>query len=1282
MEVSPGFQFHGEPKLQLTPLLPIYFVTVGVTLLVALQTWQRRRTPGARQLTFLMVAAAIWAFADGMALASLDLQSKIAFSKVSHIGIQTVPVFFLLFVLSYTGHDKVLHSRWLHLIWVIPLLSLLAVFTNERHSLFWENVSLVQTSYGIEDDYIHGPLFWVSAANLYVLILVATVLLVRNAVSSVHQFRLQTVMILTATAIPWAANFVYLFDLIPWPWLDLTSVAFAASGVLLAWAILRLGLLRIVPVARAQLVERMSEGMVVIDTRGHIIDLNPAAASLLQIEHVSIGGPLYAAGEGGALLARNVGVACKEGACAEVLLPNGTTVEVRCSSLSALHGRLQGTLLVLHDITDRKRIETELRSSEERYRTLYTKTPAMLHSIDRKGRIISVTDFWLDQMGYGRSDVVGHQSTEFMTEVSERYAREQGLAEFFRAGIVSEVPYEFVRRDGTVIETLLSAVAERSLDGQVVRSLSVLQDVTERNRVWRSLQASEARYRTLIDAAPFPAVVTAVATGRILYSNAMGKELFDIADVPLDSLLADNFYLHAGERRRLLARLASDQRITNAEVEMRTAKGRALWVLLSAVPIEFDGEAAVFSIFNDITDRRSIEERLRDSERRYRLLAENVSDVIWMLDFDQHVVYCSPSIFGLTGFSAEEAMQAKATDFVVPASQPRFVEVLHELTDALANGIQSPTVTLEIEVPCKDGSAVWTDTSVKLMYDGAQAIGFLGITRDISVRRAAEAAMRAARDAAEAATQAKSEFLANMSHEIRTPMNAVIGMTSLLLGTQLTPEQREFTETVRNSSEALLAIINDILDFSKIESGKLELERHSFDVALCMESALDLVAMQASRKGLELTYAVTGDLSAHVVGDDTRLRQVLVNLLTNAIKFTDRGEVNLRLAVQPSATADDPRGCCNPSDAPCRLDLHFEVQDTGLGIPKDRQQRLFSSFSQVDTSTTRRFGGTGLGLAISRRLVELMGGSIWLESDGVAGHGTTFHVRLTLPCTTMPVQADSQPGAADLTGKRILIVDDNDTNQRILLHQLRQWGIVCQAVGSAQAAIETMVGESAFDVVLLDLQMPAVDGIGLATEIRRRWPDATPRLILLTSMDYDAGEVARAGVSTYLYKPIKPAALFDVLRQAGNQPRTATGDNGATKWDASLAERRPLRILAAEDNLVNQKVIQTLLGRFGYRVDLVNDGVQAVEAVRRQFYDVVLMDVQMPEMDGVEATITIRSELPPERQPYIIAMTANAFDDQRRLYLESGMNDYVSKPVRPAMLLAALDRVPERVAHE
>ncbi len=1136
--------------MQLTSLLSIYLGTVAVTLLVALQTWQRRRTPGARQLTILMIAAALWASADGMALLSWSLQAKIAFAMISHIGIQSIPVFFFLFVLSYTGEEKVSSSRWLWLIWVVPFLSLVAVFTNERHYLFWSDFRLVETAFGIEHDITHGPLFWLSAVAAHTLLIVGTLLLVRYLARSTYRYYLRTAVIIVALAIPCVTNYLYLADIVSW--LDPTPVALSLTGILLAWAILRLGLLRIVPVARAQLVERMGEGMIVVDTSGNIVDFNPAALALLQIEKDPFGCPLQATGEGGSLLVQHVGVACQKSVYAEVVLPNGIAVEVRCTPLSALHGHVQGALLLLHDITDRKRVETELYRSEE-------------------------------------------------------------------------------------------------------------------------------RYRTLIHSAPFPAVVTSVEAGRVLYRNASAQHLFEANGLLPDSMAAGNDYIASHDQQCLLQLCAHERRVMDHEIQVHTVSGRTLWLLLSAIPIEFDGESAIFSIFKDISERRAIEQQLRDSERRYRLLAENVSDVIWMLDFDQRVVYCSPSVVGLTGFSVDETNRAAVKDFVTPASQPHLLDAVQNLMSAMEQGIQLPTMTLEVEVWRKGGGTVWTDMSLRIMYDGAEAIGLLGVTRDISVRRAAQAAMREAKEAAEAATHAKSEFLANMSHEIRTPMNAVIGMTGLLLGTTLNAEQREFAETVRNSGETLLAIINDVLDFSKIESGKMELTQHPFDLLLCLESALDLVTVQANQKGLELTYAVSGDVPSHVVGDDIRLRQVLVNLLSNAIKFTNRGEVNLRVQVESIGPAGACCHRCTPDESACELALHFEVQDTGIGVPRDRQSRLFNSFSQVDSSTTRRYGGTGLGLAISRRLVEMMGGTIWLESVGIPGRGTTFHVQLTLPCAV--AQGSDRVGArtATLAVRRVLVVDDNATNLQILLYQLRQWGLEVRSARSGAEALAILAGEPAFDVILLDLQMPDMDGIGLAMEICHRWPENATRRVLLTSMDYDTKESLRAGISAHLYKPVKPAALYELLCQLGDEQRSILSDSSTVTWDSTTARRRPLRILAVEDNLVNQKVIQALLGRFGYRVDLASDGIQAVAAVRRQRYDVVLMDVQMPELDGVEATLMIRTELPPDRQPYIIAITANAFDDQRRIYLESGMNDYLSKPVRTDKLLAALERVPPTV---
>jgi PAS domain S-box-containing protein len=1255
--------------LQITPLAPIYFIVVVVTSYVAYQTWLHRRTPGARELTFLMGAAALWALADGLALAVSALWAKVLFSKISHLGIQAVPVFFLLFVLSFTNYFPSLTRRGRRLLWLIPLLALVAVFVNEWHYLFWSEITSVETPYGLEYNYQHGILFWIATAYSYVLILLGTLLLARYTLASVHLYRRQAIVMMLAAVIPWLTNFAYLLGITPWPWLDLTSLVFSLTGLLLAWAILKLGLLNILPMARAQLIECMNEGMLVVDTRNIVVDINPAGAHLLQTGDAAIGQPLFTVSDAGALLAHQISRLSQAGSVVEVVMPSGATLQVRSSALRNKHERALGTLLLLHDITDSKRAEQELRSSEERYRILYTKTPAMLHSLDRKGRIISVTDYWLEQMGYTRNDVIGHESTEFMTAASRRRVGAANAPALLADAALKDVPYEFLRRDGAVLEVLVSSVAERNTEGQVVRFLMVMQDVTERNQAWRELQESEQRYRTLIDYAPFPALVTSIATGRVLYNNASAEALFEIQGLPPDSKVARKFYIDANDRQRLLEKLSIEQRVLNAEMQMQTATGRRLWVLLSAISMEFGGEPAIFSIFNDITERKGINEQLRENERRYRLLAENASDVIWMLGLDLEILYCSPSLTRLTGHALEDIVRHDFDSLMAPGSQEEVAAVLERLVTDASRGNATPALTVELEVQRQDGSRLWTDTTLQVMYDDQQPIGILGVTRDITARREAQEAMRLAKESAEAATQAKSEFLANMSHEIRTPMNAIIGMTSLLLSTPLTAEQYDFVETVRTSSDNLLSLINDILDFSKIESGKLELEQHPFALLPCIESALDLISVQAARKQLELTYALHGVAPDQVIGDATRLRQVLANLLSNAVKFTDRGEINVRLSAQRVTETEATE------NMPPLYSLHFEVQDSGIGILQDQQPLLFQSFSQLDASTTRRFGGTGLGLAISRRLIELMGGSIWVESEGV-GRGATFHIALTLPAGPDRPSQMSEVSLETLLGKRALIVDDSLTNQKILSHHLFQWQMKATAVSSAAAALAALAQEDNFDVVLLDLQMPEMDGLMLAAEIKRRSSTTAPKLMLLTSMDFDATAARSSGVAVSLRKPVKPALLREALLTLWQHNQTEAKDTTGMQWDPHMAEKRPLRILVAEDNLVNQKVIQTMLVRLGYRADLVSDGLQAVEALQRQMYDVVMMDVQMPEMDGVAATHAIRHKLSPNRQPYIIAMTANAFADQRRTYLESGMDDYVSKPVQPQMLLAALQRIP------
>ena len=878
-------------------------------------------------------------------------------------------------------------------------------------------------------------------------------------------------------------------------------------------------------------------------------------------------------------------------------------------------------------------------------------------------------------LGYPPEDVVGTKVLSYVHPEDVREAS-SALLEVLRNAGKELSPVEFRARAVDGSWRHVEVLRNNRLDDPDVKGVVIcVRDVTRRKEAEEALREAEVRYRTLVER--MPAVTFVDRVGGSAGSLYVSPQVEAMLGYTPEEWMAGGLWrerLHPDDRQRILASDAHFEAHGNpvdTEYRLLARDGSVVWVREETALVRDEAGEPLYvqGIMTDVTGRKEAEERLRRAESRYRTLVERMPAVTYIQEIGSPdaAAYISPQLGALTGYSPE--------DFEDPGLRWRMVhpEDRERMRSEDEGTLEPGKVSVaEYRILRRDGSTVWVRNESVIVEEPGGPRYWQGFMVDITERKRAEEEMRKAREAAEDANRAKSQFLANMSHEIRTPMNGVIGMTDLLLDSDLSPEQRELAETVRSSGEHLLSVINDILDFSKIEAGKLDLETMDFDLRSVVEHTASLLAKGAQKKGLEVVNSVGPGVPTALRGDPGRLRQVLVNLLSNAVKFTEEGEVVLRVAPLEE-TADTAT-------------VRFEVRDTGIGMTEDQIGRLFGAFSQADASTTRRYGGTGLGLAISKQLVELMGGEMGVESE--PGRGSAFWFILPLERQSTPTpSARRQPAALlGLRGVRALIVDDNETNRRVLCEQLSAWGVEVtdveggvEALGKLRSAAD---GGEPYDVAILDFQMPGMDGMELARRIKADPPASSVRLLLLTSVGVrgERAESLRAGIQAYLVKPVRQSELHDALVTVMATPDEDT--NGGEKrlvTSHSLREARATlpRVLVAEDNPVNQLVARKMLERLGCVVDVAADGVEALAALSSgASYSAVFMDVQMPNMDGYEATAEIRRRESEEGRPPvpIVAMTANAMEGDREAALGAGMDDYVSKPVTSETLETVIER--------
>jgi two-component system sensor histidine kinase/response regulator len=971
-----------------------------------------------------------------------------------------------------------------------------------------------------------------------------------------------------------------------------------------------------------------------------------------------------------------------EGLQYEIVKPDGvkkfleTSVSLRRDST----GRISGFRGTVRDVTESRRVGEALRESEDRYRDLVENSHDLICTHDLEGRILSVNQWTARMLGYDVEAVLKMNLRdllvpEFRSEFDPylHAVRTQGVADGF-------MKVQTITGEARVIE-YTNTLRSEGVAEPIVRAMA--HDITERLGAERALRESEEKYRTILESIQEGYYEVDLKGNLTFFNDSLSR----IVGTPADKMMGLNHreYTDPETAKTVFEAFnrvySTGEPIEGLRYEITTLEGRKS-ISETSVSLRRDSNGRIVGFrgtVRDITERDKMEKEVSMLAQAIR----SIHEAVVVTDPNGNIIFVNAAAVEMFGYERDEAIGKHVTVLHSARNSPEFVD--DQLASAKANRWEGEMLSRR-----KDGTEFPIYLSASDIKDEkGQCIALIGVSQDITDRKRSIEELQKAKEAAEAASRAKSEFLANMSHEIRTPMNGIVGMTELALDTELTDEQREYLKLVKLSSDALLRVINDILDFSKIEAGRLELDHAEFSLQDNVDKVMKALAVRADQKGLELAYYLRPGVPDLIVGDSGRLQQILINLVGNAIKFTERGEVVVR--IETESQTDD------------QVILHFCVRDTGIGVPIEKQALVFESFTQADGSTTRKYGGTGLGLAISTQLVRAMDGQIWIQSPStgglsntdsgletcpsdwqsemdsvnpaIDGPGSMFHftAAFALPRTSAARTAPLE--LSTLRGLAVLVVDDNATNRRILEVQLTGWGMIPTTAENAAEALDAIrdaaTGGAPFSLALLDLHMPDVDGLELTERIRRMPEAADVKIVMMSSALRENYRKQDLGVDAYLMKPVKASELLGVIRSVLR--KAAVSQNGSGRPRA-ISSAHPAHVLVAEDSAVNQELIKRLLAKWGHSVVIADNGKQALALLETGSFDLVLMDVQMPEINGFEATAAIRSkERGTDAHIPIIALTAHALKGDREKCIAAGMDDYISKPVQADKAFDAIE---------